>query len=566
MTAGAPSAATVEPKQHLLTVAVEDYFHATALHPLIPSRHWSRLESRVADNTRRALDLLDEYDVRATFFVLGWIAERQPEIAREIVARGHEVASKGHAHRSLHEMSRQEFRDDVCHARDVLEDAIGERVLGYRVPEGSFGLEDLWALRVLAEEGFQYDSSIYPQFRSIAREPWRRFPHVQRFGDELEILEFPISSLGSDRFLLRGAGGNYFRQLPTTLVRSAVAQWDRTYQSPFNMYFHVWELDPDLPRIAPAGFLTRVRQYRNLRKMPERLRWFLEHHAFRGIRDLLGAEPELVEARERPPQVSIPWTPAAVAGDERTPLTVVIPCFNEERVLPYLANTLDELGAELGQRYSVRFLLVDDASTDGTWEAMQRGFGERQGFDLARHPENRGVAAAILTGIRQAETEIVCSIDCDCSYDPAQLAAMIPLLEDDVALVTASPYHPLGSALNVPDYRLVLSRTLSRLYGLVLHHQFATYTSCFRVYRRSAIADLDLRHGGFLGVAELLGELDLRGARLVECPAVLEARMLGRSKMNTLATIVGHLRLLGGFAVRRLLRRDAQPAVQRSSP
>ncbi|MGI9432696.1 MAG: hypothetical protein ACR2PQ_10800, partial [Myxococcota bacterium] len=122
------------------------------------------------------------------------------------------------------------------------------------------------------------------------------------------------------------------------------------------------------------------------------------------------------------------------------------------------------------------------------------------------------------------------------------------------------------SALNVPDYRLFLSKTLSRLYGLVLHHQFATYTSCFRVYRRTAIADLDLRHGGFLGVAELLGELDLRGARLVECPAVLEARMLGRSKMNTLATIVGHLRLLGGFAIRRVLGRDVDPAVQRSSP
>jgi hypothetical protein len=332
------------------------------------------------------------------------------------------------------------------------------------------------------------------------------------------------------------------------------------------MYFHVWELDPDLPRIAPAGFLTRVRQYRNLRKMPERLRWFLERYAFRGVRDLLGNEPELVQVRTRPIEVSPVRTLVAAEKDVRVPLTVVIPCFNEERVLPYLANTLDELAAELGAVYRVRFLLVDDASTDGTWAAMLRIFGEREGFDLTRHPENRGVAAAILTGIRQAETEIVCSIDCDCSYDPQQLTSMIPLLVDGVDLVTASPYHALGSALNVPDYRLVLSRNLSRLYRLVLHHQFATYTSCFRVYRRSAVAELELRHGGFLGVAELLGELDLRGAKLVECPAVLESRMLGRSKMNTLATIVGHLRLLGRLGARRLFGREPHPVVGRSSP
>ena len=565
MSARSASDSAGREKRHLLTVVVEDYFHATALNPLIPARHWTRLESRVVENTHRALDLLDEFDVRATFFVLGWIGEREPEIVREIVARGHEVASKGHAHRSLHEVSRTEFREDVRRSREVLEDASGARVIGYRVPEGSFGLDDLWALQVLAEEGFHYDSSIYPQFRSIAREPWRRFPHVQRCDGGLEILEFPISSLGTDNFLLRGAGGNYLRQLPSGLVRGAVAQWDRAYRSPFNMYFHVWELDPDLPRIAPAGWLTRIRQYRNLSKMPDRVRWFLAHHAFQGIRDLLGEEPELVQSRARPREEAAPQRVAPRASDARTPVTIVVPCFNEERVLPYLENALQELAASFAATYRVRFLLVDDASTDGTWDAMVRRFGSHPDYDLTRHPENRGVAAAILTGIRQAETEIVCSIDCDCSYDPHQLGALIPELKEGVALVTASPYHPLGSVLNVSPARLVLSRTLSRLYRLVLHHPFATYTSCFRVYRRSAVADLALRNGGFLGVAELLGELDLRGAKLVEVPAVLESRMLGRSKMSTIVTILGHLRLLARFGLRRVLGRGPQPAVQRSS-
>jgi glycosyltransferase involved in cell wall biosynthesis len=163
---------------------------------------------------------------------------------------------------------------------------------------------------------------------------------------------------------------------------------------------------------------------------------------------------------------------------------------------------------------------------------------------LVQHPRNRGVAAAILTGIRRADTEVVCSIDCDCTYDPHQLTTLIPLLVPGVDMVTASPYHRDGEVRNVPGWRLFLSRSLSFLYRVVLHHRLATYTSCFRVYRRSSISGLQVREGGFLGVAEMLGRLDLVGGQIVECPAVLEVRLLGRSKMRTLRTIVGHLRLL----------------------
>jgi polysaccharide deacetylase family protein (PEP-CTERM system associated) len=554
-------------RSHLLTVAVEDYFHATALNPLIASHHWTRFESRVAENTKRALDLLDEFDLRATFFVLGWVAEREPGIVAEIVQRGHEVASKGFHHRSLHQMSRNEFREDAIRSRTAVEQAASRPVLGYRVPQGNFGLDDLWALEVLAEAGYAYDSSIYPAFRSIAAEPWRRFPHVQRCAAG-DIIEFPISSWGPDGFLLRAAGGNYLRQLPPGLMQRAFAHWDRLYRSPFNMYFHVWELDPSLPRIASAGPLTRVRQYRNLKKMPELLRWYFRRYPFRGIADLVDSgealalefEPPSRPAPEEPRESGSP----ALSVDSRPAVTIVVPCFNEELVLPYLSNTLEELQGALMRDYRVRYLLVDDASTDGTWDSLVRLLGSNPDFDLARHDQNRGVAAAILTGIRGAETEIVCSIDCDCSYDPHQLSAMIPLLEENVAMVTASPYHPLGAVTNVTGPRLLLSKGLSALYRRVLHQRLATYTSCFRVYRRSQVADLELHHGGFLGVAELLAVLDLDGARVVECPAVLEARVLGRSKMSTLATIFGHLGLLARFAVRRVFgpapRGNARPA------
>ena len=151
---------------------------------------------------------------------------------------------------------------------------------------------------------------------------------------------------------------------------------------------------------------------------------------------------------------------------------------------------------------------------------------------------------AILTGIQAAQTEIVCSIDCDCTYDPMSFLNMIPLLVDGVDLVTASPYHLQGEVRNVPGWRLGLSKTASAFYRCVLRQKLATYTSCFRVYRKSTTAHLSLTESGFLGVAEMLGRLDLRGAKIVEYPTTLEVRLFGRSKMKVIRTIAGHLRLL----------------------
>jgi hypothetical protein len=153
-----------------------------------------------------------------------------------------------------------------------------------------------------------------------------------------------------------------------------------------------------------------------------------------------------------------------------------------------------------------------------------------------------------MTGIRGAKNEIVCSMDCDCSYDPLKLAELIPLLQPGVDLVTASPYHPAGAVRNVPGWRLLLSRGAAWMYRRVLRTKLHTYTSCFRVYRRSAVAGIELKHHRFLGVAELVGRLDLDRKQIVEHPAVLEVRMIGRSKMKTVRTILGHLGLLAGLA------------------
>jgi polysaccharide deacetylase family protein (PEP-CTERM system associated) len=566
---GMPNAGT-----NILTVALEDYFHVGAFNRLIQRGQWYRFERRLEQSTERTLDLLDEYGVRATFFCLGWVADTVPEIVRAVAERGHEVASKGYYHRDIQQLAPSEFRDDLARAREAIERASGRRVVGYRVAHSWFRLPDLWALDVLAEEGYEYDSSVGPILRSYAPEPWRRFAHLHRHG-ERTLWELPISTADVLGFLIPIAGGNYFRQFPQSLVRRGVAHWTRTFSAPFVMYFHTWELDPDQPKINSAPWMQRVRQYRNLEHMADYLRYYLSRYRFTSAAEYLGV-PETVVRPEHPsasPALSLrprtsggspviagipaPASPGLLPA-VRTPVTVVIPCYNEELILPYLANTLESVERQLGQ-YEITFCFVDDHSTDSTWEALHRIFGERANCVFVRHAHNRGVAAGIMTGISRSATDIVCSMDCDCTYDPHELAKMIPLLEDGVDMVTASPYHERGQVRNVPRWRLALSRTLSRLYRIVLHQKLATYTSCFRVYRRSAMQRVQITNTGFLGVAEMLGRLDLAGSQIREYPATLEVRMIGRSKMKIVRTIWGHMGLLVRLFFVRLRGPQAAP-------
>jgi len=553
-------------RSHLLTVVVEDYYHVAPLKSVVKANQLYRFERRVESNTRKALDLLDEFNVSATFFVLGLIADEMPELVREVADRGHEVASKGYLHRSIREFNREEFRDDVARSREVLERASGAEVYGYRIGHRWFAPRDLWALDVLAAEGFAYDSSVRPLFRRYAREPWRWLPHRHSCSDG-ELWEFPLSAWPLGNWWFPISGGNWFRQFPHWLMRRGVAAWVRNTLAPFLMYFHVWELDPDQPHIQGAPLAQRIRQYRNLDKMAGIIRYYLDRYRFIGIADYLGLphKGEAFEGSERRPhefgderETPAERRPVMLAAS-KTPVSIVVPCFNEALILRYLANTLKSVETALSPCYDLRYIFVDDGSCDTTWSSLQTLFGCRSDCLLLQHSTNRGVASAILTGINHAETEIVCSIDCDCTYDPHQLRSLIPMLTEGVDMVTASPYHPEGTVRNVPRWRLFLSKSLSSLYCLVLHHRLATYTSCFRVYRRSAVSGLQVREGGFLGVAEMLGRLDLKGGHIAECPAVLEARLLGRSKMRTVRTIFGHLRLLIRFGFARL-----RPAVRPS--
>ncbi|MFL5492782.1 MAG: glycosyltransferase [Gemmatimonadales bacterium] len=530
----------------------------TPLERVVQQDRWGRFEMRLEASTRKVLDLLDECSARATFFVLGWVADAAPELVREVAARGHEVASKGYYHRDVRGLGREAFRDDAVRAREALEWATGRRVLGYRLAQQWLRPSDLWALEVLAESGYAYDSSLRLLFRTYAGERWRQFPHRTQIAGR-PFLEVPLSSIRLFGLDVPIAGGNYFRQFPHSLVSRAVAHWDRNYPSPYVMYFHTWELDPEQPRVNGVPLRQQIRQYRNLKRMPGMIRHYLESYRFTSIADYF-------ELGEHPPLARVPQIPESHAGapgaatlataEAQTAVTVVVPCYNEHQTLPYLANTLRSVVQELEDRYRFSFVFVDDCSTDETWEALHTIFGGKPNCTLIRHPRNLGVAGAIQTGINSATADIVCSMDCDCTYDPHELGRMIPLLTDGVDVVTASPYHPEGSVRNVPQWRLFLSKGLSRLYRVVLHQKLYTYTSCFRIYRRQAAAGVTIQRGGFFGVAEMLGRLDLAGRHIVEFPTTLEARVLGRSKMKVLRTIAGHLNLLLQLAALRLRRRQ----------
>jgi polysaccharide deacetylase family protein (PEP-CTERM system associated) len=536
----------------VLTVSLEDYFHVGAFGSLIPRGQWYRFESRIEQGAARTLDLLDEFGVSATVFVLGCVAERFPELVRSVRERGHEIASKGYQHRRIAEMTASELADDLARAREAIERASGQRIVGCRISDWLTPRHS-WALEVMAEQGYLYDSSMRPLLRSHGAVPHERRAHLREVGGR-QLWELPVSSvrmLGCDVPL---AGGNWLRQLPHALVRRGIDRLQRDESAPMVLYFQSWELDPEQPRIDAAPWAARIRHYRNLDRMPERLRHYLARYEFGGISDWLGV-PVIDAARPRAaaPLRIVPASrgPALLPPARSLPrlaVTVVIPCYNEERALPYLANTLRRLEETLGAVYDLRFFFVDDGSDDGTPVLLRTLVGNWANVTVLRHSRNRGVAAAIDTGMLAATTEIVCSMGCDCAHDPHELARMIPRLRLGVDLVIASPFHPDGAVPSTAAWRITFSRALAAMYRLLLTHQLHTYTNVFRVHRRSRMLAVATRRSGAVGLTESLARLDLSGGAIVEHPVRQDARIFGRSKMSVARSVVGHLGLLAELA------------------
>jgi polysaccharide deacetylase family protein (PEP-CTERM system associated) len=272
--------------KNALTFDVEEYFHAEAFARVLRPEEWPTLESRVTRSTERLLDILDRERVRATFFVLGWVAERHPALVREIASLGHEIACHGYGHRMIQHLSRPEFERDVTRAKRALEDAVGRPVLGYRAPTFSIMRTTLWSLDVLVEAGFRYDSSIFPVVHDrygIPDAP--RFPHRLKTPSGGEITEFPMSTVTLLGRRLPVAGGGYFRLFPYRVTRRALARINGERQ-PAMVYLHPWEIDPDQPRL-PVGPLTRFRHLVNVGKTESRLRRLIAELSFAPASEVL---------------------------------------------------------------------------------------------------------------------------------------------------------------------------------------------------------------------------------------------------------------------------------------
>jgi len=272
------------PQKHTLvdglSVDLEDYFHVEAFASRIPRSQWSLFTSRVRHNTARVLELLERNRCRATFFVLGWVAEREPALIREIAQAGHELACHSHLHRLLYRLSPSEFRDDLRRSRAAIEDVGGAKVVGFRAPTFSVTRKSLWALEILAEEGFQYDASIFPIRHDRYGIPGAsRWVHQRSLPSGQSIWEIPPSTVRLGRINLPFGGGGYLRLLPMSFTRWAIEAVHRREGQPVMIYFHPWELDPYQPRL-PGDWKSRLRHYRGLAKTEERLQEILSRGTF----------------------------------------------------------------------------------------------------------------------------------------------------------------------------------------------------------------------------------------------------------------------------------------------
>ena len=517
--------ATASAGQPWLVVDAAEWFLDPAWRGHVTARHWRRLPSRASLAIAAVAAELARAGRRATWLVAGELATRAPALLRELAAAGHELAlgvvspvayAEVPAAQQLSLL--QQWRQQRC----ALEVAAGAPVLGFGAlpPVG----QELLACRAgLAGIGFGYELDLG---RGTAVPTVGPAPDPDRPASPRQVAAVPIQCFQAWRL---DAAAPELHGLPRRLRRAhaalvatgreALAQWLAAAAAP-------------APTVAAA---------------------------FGGVQALAAAIAPAVAActATLASQVSVA-APVALASRGHTAppaprLGIVVPLKDEAAGLEALFVELAAVAHQLADVATCEFVFVDDGSTDRTWPLLQQLSQGRPDCRLVQHAQNRGVAAAIRTGLLATDAPLVASIDGDLSYDPLELRAMLAAQAATAAdVVTASPYHVRGGVRNVPGWRLGLSRSLSAVYRLLLRQPIHTWTACFRVYRRAAVVALPQQHPGFLGTAELLVRVLRRGGRVVEHPCVLEARLFGVSKMKVLRTIRQHLGLLWQVACRRI--------------
>ena len=265
--------------KNVLSIDVEDYFHVAALSETIKVNEWSQISPRVVGNTRRLLDLFDKHNVKATHFVLGWVAERFPDLVKEIDARGHEVASHGYSHQLVYNQTPEVFYSETVRSKEILENILGKTVTGYRAASYSITKKSLWALDILHDLGFKYDSSIFPirhdRYGIADAEP---LPHMLKTPKGNHLVEFPLTTSSILGIKMPAAGGGYFRLYPYAISKYLLKKVEKQ-NKPIVFYLHPWEIDYKQPRVK-ASPLSTFRHYNNLNKCENRLERLLADFSF----------------------------------------------------------------------------------------------------------------------------------------------------------------------------------------------------------------------------------------------------------------------------------------------
>jgi len=260
---------------NVMTVDVEDYFHVSAFDGVITPSDWNNLPLRVERNTYRLLELFAKSDAKATFFTLGWVAEACPQLMKDIVAQGHELASHGFAHQRLTTMSKEQVYDDIKRSKELLEDITSSCVVGYRAPSFSINDTNTWVYDILIELGFSYSSSTYPIEHDLYGVPdWPRFKYIRDEG----IIEIPIPTLKKSKQNVGIGGGGYFRLYPYWMSKKRIEKFLSDETHPYSFYFHPWEIDPQQPRIKGASIKSKIRHYINLSRMESKIERLLQEY------------------------------------------------------------------------------------------------------------------------------------------------------------------------------------------------------------------------------------------------------------------------------------------------
>jgi polysaccharide deacetylase family protein (PEP-CTERM system associated) len=275
--------------KNVMTIDLEEWFHVSNFESYLTRNSWEQLPYRIPHSVPRLLDLLARYDAKATFFCLGWVAQRFPSLIKRIQAEGHELASHGDEHRRVTSLTADEFRTQLVRSKDIIEQIGGERVYGHRAPSYSLKASTKWAFEILLESGFTYDSSIFPfGKRKVSELCDSRFPCYIPVGSK-RLTEYPLSTLRMMNTNIPIAGGGYFRLLPYPFIKWSIEQLNKEGRTAI-MYLHPWELDPEQPRVHQASWLAKFRHYHQLEKTSEKLTSLLQDFSFGSFRDVFWSE------------------------------------------------------------------------------------------------------------------------------------------------------------------------------------------------------------------------------------------------------------------------------------